>query len=84
VRRRSRARSWPSRLARFRESDWLDAPLTDEERNTFGYTVGIAGGMADVARSRWLWARWEHADSAGQPDAIDYFVEWLQGPPCGR
>jgi hypothetical protein len=91
VRRRSSRRAWPPGLARFREADWIEAPLTDEERNTYGRRCELhphlpslmecplsPGELARIARSRWLWARWEHADSAGLPDAIDYFTEWLQ------
>jgi hypothetical protein len=88
---------WPAKLSRYREADWLGAPLTDEELQTWGRQSEIcpqlpsleespltAEQLAGLARSRWLWARWEHADAAGLPEAADYFVEWLQGPPCGR
>jgi hypothetical protein len=91
VRRRGSWRAWPPRLAGFREADWLAAPLTDEERNTYGRQCELhphlpsleerplsPGELARIARARWLWARWEHADSAGLPGAIDYFTEWLR------
>jgi hypothetical protein len=97
VRRRSRRGGWPPRLARFREADWIGDPLTDTELNTYGRRCAMhphlppleqrpldAGELAGIARSRWLWARWEHADSAGLPGAIDYFVDWVQGPPQGE
>ena len=84
MRRKARASAMPAQLARFRADDWLGGPLTDEERNTFGSTAGTAEGMVGVALSRWLWARWEWTDQAGLPGAIEYSVEWLQGPPLAR
>jgi hypothetical protein len=81
LRRKGSVVAFPPHLAVYTPGEWTVAPLTDEERRTFGATAGTAEGMAGVARSRWLWARWEWAQSAGLPGAVHYFVEYLQGPP---
>ena len=94
MRRKARAAAMPAALACFRADDWIGGPLTDEELRTYGRQCGMyphlpslgeaplePGELAGLALSRWLWARWEWADQAGLPGAIEYFVQWLQGPP---
>jgi hypothetical protein len=84
----------PANLAAYDPAEWLPGPPTDEERNTYGRQCSMhphlppldqsplaPRELAGIARSRWLWARWEWAEAAGLPGAIEHFVAWLQGPP---
>lgn len=63
MKRKAPRSAMPANLTTYDPAEWMDAPLTEDERQSFG----SAADMADIAFSRWLRARWEHAEAAGMP-----------------